>query len=216
MAKGSIKFPKLAEFKKPLNAGSLTIQRDIDQRLDRLCAEFGITSTDKYRELCIVLLGGVMGKRGFQILAEEAPTGAPVVWTWERQVSLVNFVDKLRAEGRVVKDAIKPARDKFRNELSDPELKEATVKAQYYHVRKFLKSKPGVSAAVLVAILRGTGPFHDFIKNGADLITSRGIQEISSTHLGRELNGEFRPRYDRKQQKRKKPAAAPDATRRPG
>jgi hypothetical protein len=189
MVKAKRHIPKLPEFKQPLVAGSSSrdqsrITRVLDQRLDQLCAEFGITSADRHHELCLVLLADVIGLRGFQVLAElpKRRAGAPTKWTWKRHLFLLEFMDKF-SKGSTRKQAFDRARDKFSKELSDPRLTTATVRAEYYRAKKFFESKSRLSAAVRAATLRGAGPFLNFIKNGARVISDSGSREIS--HLGR-------------------------------
>ncbi len=88
------RIPKLAEFSTPLLATSEPSNnaKALDQRLELLCSEFGITSGDKYRTLCLKLLAEVIGIPGFQIVDKQPKRGggAPVIWTLRRHVSLVN------------------------------------------------------------------------------------------------------------------------------
>jgi hypothetical protein len=194
MAEAKKRIPELAEFSEPLIATSesLNITKALDQRLELLCSEFGITSGDKYRTLCLKLLAEVIGIPGFQIVDKPPKRGggAPVVWTLRRHASLVDFVKKCISEKETLQRAIDRARKQFAEELSDPDLKDATVRAEYFRAKRFFESAPRVSALMLLTEGKaGQGlpgsAFADFIKDGATVFTRHGKQEIAPTHLVR-------------------------------
>ena len=210
MAKAQRRIPRSIEFSEPIVAGSTPqgasrTAKVLNERLDLLCAEFGITSANrnKYRELCLVLLADVIGLPGFQILGKPAKRGrgAPVVWTLERHVSLVSFVAG-RPRKVAIKVAINQARKKFSKELSDPLLTDSTVKAEYYRAKKFFKSAPRAAAAMMAAALASNGNasgarLSEFLKDGAQVFTSSGLYAIGPNHIRKTPRTIDKARHDR-------------------
>jgi hypothetical protein len=171
------------------------ISKILNERLDLLCAEFGIklTSRSKHRELCLVLLADVIGVPGFQIFGEPPKRGGgrPVFWTLRRHARLVNFVNGLVKEGRSLQFAIGRARAKFSEERGKA-IADNTVAAEYYRAEKFFESAPNTASMMVAALAdNGNGPgarFYEFIKDGAQVFTNSGVHEIPS-HIKKKTAG---------------------------
>jgi hypothetical protein len=159
------RLPNLKEFQNPIvaqpsPAGKLRVQKTLRKRLDLLCVELNISATDpnRYRKLCLLLLSDVIGQRGFQVIENQPPRRGPeTVWNTQRHSTLVRFVDELVRSGSGRPAAIRQARDRFRAVLPDPELGYATVRAEYYRAKRFIKAVPRIAAAMLAIEAVGNG-----------------------------------------------------------
>jgi hypothetical protein len=200
------RIPRSIEFSEPIVAGSTPrdasrTAKVLNERLDLLCAEFGITSANrnKYRALCLVLLTEVIGLQGFQILDKQTKRGGgrPVVWTLRRHLSLVKFVNGLAGDQRIPKSAFGQAQVKFSAELSAPGLTDGTVRAEYYRAKRFFESAPRIAILMLVAAeTSGKGPgarFADFIKDGGEVFTKYGRQAIAPSHIRKAVRASKSP-----------------------
>jgi hypothetical protein len=171
------------------------ISKSLNERLDLLCAEFGIkrTSRRKYRELSLVLLADVIGVPAFQVSGEpfKGGGGRPVFWTLRRHARLVNFVGGLVREGRSFQFAIGRARAKFSEERGK-EIADRTVAAEYHRAVKFFKSAPSTASMMIAALADdGNDPgarFYEFIKDGARVFTNSGVHDIPS-HIKKKKAG---------------------------
>jgi hypothetical protein len=182
--------PALSEFREPLIASKSTnIAQALDQRLALLCSEFGISSGDKYRALCLTLLADIIGAKGFQVLdkPQKRGGGAPVVWTFRRHVALVRYVKKRISNGDTLQRAIGRARNVFARALSKPDLTDQVVRAAYFRAKRFIEAAPRVAAAMVYidpVPESGSGQaLARFVEHGATIETAYGPQLIARTHL---------------------------------
>jgi hypothetical protein len=156
------------------------ISRILNERLDLFCEDVGIKerNSNRYRHLCLILLRDFMGVRGFQVVTSRPKrVGAPVKWTVQRHLDLVEFIDNVSSD-KTFKQAVGMAKNKL------GENTEGSIRAEYYRAKRFFDKAPRRVVQAMLA-MRPESKLAEFFADGGYIPTSYGIQRVGQNRIGR-------------------------------